>query len=230
MDRQEDVEELLRRLNSGEPAVQSAAPAVAETASPLSTIRVNVRGWLEPALQRLQSSDLAVGIHAATTGGGGRITSIAALIGICVSGVGAGTYCVATALLPEPKPAIRSEAKAGSKSKESHDRKAHRAARATKTQTVRASTVSQAEPKSSAGAPHRPAQTRASVRTPVDRDEFSFETGSSAGGTSPRPTSGAGSTSAARSTSNTSFETGNPAPRPTRQGEFSDGAGGEFSP
>jgi RNA polymerase sigma factor (sigma-70 family) len=112
MDRQQDVEELMRRLNSGEPAVQSAAPAVAESASRLSTVRVNVRGWLEPALQRLQSSDLAMGVHAATTGGGGRITSIAALIGICVSGVGAGTYCVATALLPDPKPAIRSEAKA----------------------------------------------------------------------------------------------------------------------
>jgi RNA polymerase sigma factor (sigma-70 family) len=111
MEHQQDVEELMRRLNSGEPAVQSAAPAVAESAGRLSTVRVNLRGWLEPALQRLQSSDLAMGVHAATTGGGGRITSIAALIGICVSGVGAGTYCVATALLPDPKPAIRSEAK-----------------------------------------------------------------------------------------------------------------------
>ena len=110
IDHQRDVEELMRRLNSGEPAVQSAAPAVAESATRLSTVRVNVRGWLEPALQRLQSSDLAIGVHAATTGGGGRITSIAALIGICVSGVGAGTYCVATALLPDPKPAIRSHA------------------------------------------------------------------------------------------------------------------------
>ena len=40
----------------------------------LSTVRVNVRGWVEAALQRLQSSDLAIGIHAASTGGGGRIT------------------------------------------------------------------------------------------------------------------------------------------------------------
>ena len=55
--------------------------ALAESASRLSTVRVNLRGWLEPAIQRLQSSDLAMGVHAATTGGGGRITSIAALSG-----------------------------------------------------------------------------------------------------------------------------------------------------
>jgi hypothetical protein len=112
MERQEDVDELFRRLNSGEAAVQPVAPSVAEGVGRLSTVRINVRGWVETALHRLQSSDLAIGVHAASTGGGGRITSIAALIGICVSGVGAGTYCVATALLPDPKPAIRSESKA----------------------------------------------------------------------------------------------------------------------
>jgi RNA polymerase sigma factor (sigma-70 family) len=111
LDRQQEVDELFRRLNSGESAVQPVAPSVAEGVGRLSTVRINLRGWAETALHRLQSSDLAMGVHAASTGGGGRITSIAALIGICVSGVGAGTYCVATALLPDPKPAIRSEAK-----------------------------------------------------------------------------------------------------------------------
>ena len=111
MEQQEKVDELFRRLNSGEAAVQPAAPSVAEGVGRLSTVRINLRGWLETGLQRLQSSDLAIGVHAASTGGGGRITSLAALIGICVSGVGAGTYCVATVLLPDPKPAIRSESK-----------------------------------------------------------------------------------------------------------------------
>jgi hypothetical protein len=110
LDRQQDMDELFRRLNGGESAVQPVAPSVAEGVSRLSTVRINVRGWAETALHRLQSSDLAIAVHAATTGGGGRVASIAALIGICVSGVGAGTYCVATALLPDPKPAIRSEA------------------------------------------------------------------------------------------------------------------------
>ena len=146
IDHQQDVEELMRRLNSGEPAVQSAAPAVAESASRLSTVRVNVRGWLEPALQRLQSSDLAIGVHAATTGGGGRITSVAALIGICVSGVGAGTYCVATALLPDPKPAIRSHAKTPPQSKHVRDRRASKVAPRSQNQRVRLLTVAQRDP------------------------------------------------------------------------------------
>jgi hypothetical protein len=77
----------------------------------MSGARVHLRGWLEAALQRLQSSDLAIGVHAATSGGGGRISAIAALIGICVSGAGAGTYCVATALLPDTKPAIHAAAR-----------------------------------------------------------------------------------------------------------------------
>ena len=111
MEQQEKVDELFRRINAGEAAVQPVAPSVAEGVGRLSTVRPNLRGWVEMALQRLQSSDLAISVHAASTGGGGRITSIAALIGICVSGVGAGTYCVATALLPDPKPAIRSESK-----------------------------------------------------------------------------------------------------------------------
>jgi hypothetical protein len=92
MDRQQEVDELFRRLNGGESAVQPVAPSVAEGVERLPTVRINLRGFVETAAQRLQSSDLAIGVHAATTGGGGRITSVAALIGICLSGVGAGTY------------------------------------------------------------------------------------------------------------------------------------------
>ena len=111
MEQSEHVDEVFRRLNASEAAVQPVAPSVAETASRLSSARLNLREWAEAALQRLQSSDLAMSVHAATSGGGGRVASVAALIGVCVSGVGAGTYCVATALLPDPKPAIRAEAK-----------------------------------------------------------------------------------------------------------------------
>ena len=88
-----------------------STPEVVEGVERASTARLNLRGWVEAGLQRLQSSDVALGVHAAASSGGGRVASIAALIGVCVSGVGAGTYCVATALLPDPKPAIRAEAK-----------------------------------------------------------------------------------------------------------------------
>src|SRR5215204_644833 len=42
LDRQEDVDELFRRLNAGEPAVQPVAPSVAEGVGRLSTARVNL--------------------------------------------------------------------------------------------------------------------------------------------------------------------------------------------
>jgi RNA polymerase sigma factor (sigma-70 family) len=53
-------------------------------------------------LHRTNSSDLAAGIHIATTTGGGRIATLGALIGMCLSGVGAGTVCVVTGLLEDP--------------------------------------------------------------------------------------------------------------------------------
>lgn len=56
-------------------------------------------------LHRFNGSDVATGIQLAGAGGGGRTGGIAALIGFCLSGVGAGTYCVATLVLPaEPPP------------------------------------------------------------------------------------------------------------------------------
>jgi RNA polymerase sigma factor (sigma-70 family) len=178
MDRQEEVDELFRRLNGGESAVQPVAPSVAEGVGRLSTVRVNVRDWAETALQRLQSSDLAIGVHAASTGGGGRITSIAALIGICVSGVGAGTYCVATALLPDPKPAIRSETKTAKRKATENKlvrlpapagQAAVRTPTPTPTRTTRHATrtAARSTPKSHEQAPISPAQ--------AGTQDFSFE-------------------------------------------------------
>ena len=110
MQRAEQLDEAFRQLHAVD-------PELVEGATRASTARLNLRGWVEAALQRLQSSDVALGVHAAASSGGGRVASIAALIGVCVSGVGAGTYCVATALLPDPKPAIRAEAKPSAKRK-----------------------------------------------------------------------------------------------------------------
>jgi RNA polymerase sigma factor (sigma-70 family) len=107
MQKAEQLDEAFRQLHAVEPSTVTHA----------STTRLNLRGWVEAALQRLQSNDVVLGVHAAASSGGGRVASIAALIGVCVSGVGAGTYCVATALLPDPKPAIRAEAKPSAKRK-----------------------------------------------------------------------------------------------------------------
>ena len=51
---------------------------------------------------RAQASDVATGIHVASTSGGGRIATIAATIGFCLSSVGVGTVCVVSGLVPSP--------------------------------------------------------------------------------------------------------------------------------
>ena len=223
MDRQQDVEELMRWLNSGEPAVQSVAPQVAESASRLSTVRVNIRGSLEPALQRLQASDLAIGVHAATTGGGGRITSIAALIGICVSGVGAGTYCVATALLPDPKPAIRSEANAAKQKTSTHARAKRRAPQATPSGSPSGSrqrAVASSRPPATKSAQR--VRTSSGGKQSAHRDEFSFEIGGA-----PAESQYASNPSARSASSQTSTYAA--ASKPTQPAPAPAGGPGEFS-
>ena len=235
MEQAEQLDEAFRRMNAGEAAVQPVAPAVAETATRLSSARLNFRGWVEVALQRLQSSDVAMSVHAATSGGGGRITSIAALIGVCVSGVGAGTYCVATALLPDPKPAIRAEAKPPPSAK----RKAQRRSRTAQvTETARAQTraASQISPTpTSVPVTRRPVRSKRSA--PASQDEFSFESGQGASSQGPRARSNSASSRQAASVSasggnpstSSAFETGSaPSASSTGANEFE--SGGEFSP
>jgi RNA polymerase sigma factor (sigma-70 family) len=73
-------------------------------------------------LHRTQSSDVAAGAYIASSTGGGRIATIATIIGFCVSGVGAGTLCVATGVVnapswildgsdraPVPKPTVKAK-------------------------------------------------------------------------------------------------------------------------
>ena len=230
MEHQDKVDELFRRLNAGEAAVQPLAPSIAEGVGRVSTVRINLRGWVETALQRLQSSDLAIGVHAASTGGGGRITSVAALIGICVSGVGAGTYCVATALLPDPKPAIRSEPKPAK-------RKASPSRRAPKTNTTAStSRAPSKQPGGVSGSRATAAQTPKTVPKSTRResrarpDEFSFETGTRPTGSQPTSPPQASSAATARTASTGGFESGSTTRGTTSGGEFGSGTGGEFSP
>ncbi|HYH87751.1 MAG TPA: sigma-70 family RNA polymerase sigma factor [Solirubrobacteraceae bacterium] len=223
MERQQELEEAFRRLNQGD----VIAPSVAEGVGRLSTVRINARGWIETALQRLQSSDVALGVHAATAGGGGRITSIAALIGICVSGVGAGTYCVATVLLPDPKPAILSEERPKSKRKDSSHATGS-ASRARKPSTKSSASIQDSRP-AQRTTPTRPARAQPDRHRnkPVQGDEFSFET-SQAALSSQRGSVTRSGNATGTAASNGTFESGESAsPGPS---EFADGTGGEFSP
>ena len=53
--------------------------------------------------QRLQGSDVATTAQiAAANSGGGRIATIGAIVGLCLSGVGAGTVCVVSGVIENP--------------------------------------------------------------------------------------------------------------------------------
>ena len=229
MERAEQIDEAFRRLNAGESAVQPLAPSVAETAGQFSGVRLNLRGWIETGLQRLQSSDVALGVHAATSGGGGRITSVAALIGICVSSVGAGTYCVATALLPEPKPAIRAEAKPSKRSTKAAEQRRRQTPRVDPSPVRLARSQSTPSPQPADHDPADQPQRSGSRGKTVQADEFSFEQ-QAAQATSGGATASTSRQSPTASTSNGTFESGASSNPPAARGEFSDGTGGEFAP
>lgn len=72
-------------------------------AAPLRWVRERIRHYVSTLLQRADSSDVAGAIHALSTSGGGRgVATLGALLGLCLSGVGAGTVCVVTGVVEAP--------------------------------------------------------------------------------------------------------------------------------
>lgn len=63
-------------------------------------LRHDVASWFH----RLNPSDLATGVQIASSSGGGRVATLGAIVGFCLSGIGAGTVCVVTGLVPSPLP------------------------------------------------------------------------------------------------------------------------------
>ena len=62
-------------------------------------LKAQVYAWIH----RLQGSDVVTTAQVtAGTGGGGRIATIGAIVGLCLSSVGAGTVCVVTGIVPNP--------------------------------------------------------------------------------------------------------------------------------
>jgi uncharacterized membrane protein YgcG len=202
---------------------------VAETVGRVAGVRVNARAWIEAAIQRLQSNDVVLGVHVATNSGGGRIASLAALIGVCLSGVGAGTYCVATALLPDPKPPLRAEAPKRAKTPTSKSHRIHLPPHTRR--VVVAATATPAPRRATSPSPtQRNASPRPTTR-PSDQaqaGEFQFESGSTSG--SSRATTSRGAPAGSTSSAPT-FETGGSREGGSGSGgEFSSPNGGEFSP
>ena len=126
----------------------------AERASRLSS----PRPVLQALLHRITSSDLVTSAQLATSTGGGRTAAVAALIGVCLSGVGAGTYCVATALLPDP-PIVKS-----SQRSIEHEPRAHR-----RTPTHRTTSAPATKPRTMAVATSTPAAPRRTQKSTQHR-------------------------------------------------------------
>ena len=76
-----------------------------ERIGPLDALRHDITAFFH----RAQASDFATGVHVASTGGGGRIATVAAVLGLCLSGAGVGTVCVVTGLIQSPLLLLRDE-------------------------------------------------------------------------------------------------------------------------
>ena len=72
---------------------------------------VRLKDELLAVFHRTSGSDAATGVYIATSSGGGRISTIATIIGFCVSGVGAGALCVATGVVEAPRWILGHEAR-----------------------------------------------------------------------------------------------------------------------
>ena len=71
--------------------------------------RTDVDGWLTDLKHRIleffhraQASDVATGIQIATSGGGGRLATVAAVLGLCLSSAGVATVCVVSGVVSDP--------------------------------------------------------------------------------------------------------------------------------
>jgi DNA-directed RNA polymerase specialized sigma24 family protein len=87
-----DVPDLYQALSSAD-----ALPAA--SSGRWLELKAQVYGWIH----RLQGTDIvATAQVTAGAGGGGRIATIGAIVGLCLSSVGAGTVCVVTGIVPNP--------------------------------------------------------------------------------------------------------------------------------
>jgi RNA polymerase sigma factor (sigma-70 family) len=143
---------------------------------------------LQGLAHRLNGSEVAASVQLAGSSGGGRGLSVAAMLGICVSSLGAGTVCVVTLVSPERQPPV------------------HRAEPVKRAHPVRKAVVEKpptavvvfATPTPVPTRRHRQAATPRTSRTPassrhedsgpaapavVGQQEFAFESAAPSGGT-----------------------------------------------
>ena len=168
-----------------------------------------LRAEAQQLAHRLLGSDVATGAQLSAGAGGGRGMGIAAILGVCLTGAGAGTYCAVTGTLPDPVGIVRQQGDA-----DREERAERRAAAATRRRraprpprTTTAYVISRPTPAPTATPARRPRRSPAarsagrasggtSTASPAPaapsrpaKQEFGFE---AAGGGSSQPAASAG--------------------------------------
>ena len=235
----------LHRLALHLPFVAGIAPAhwlgdrVLAGADPTGDRGGDVKGLVQGLVHRFTGSDAATSVQLASSGGG-RGPAVAALVGLCLSG-GAGTYCVATGVLPDPtrvmpRKAAAEEPRPKAERRGKDDRAEHRRvphepspppAEPLPARPVEAMTSAPAaEPEPEAKPVERRPKRRVAERESDEADpggEFGFEgtTGSPGATAAPAPLPApVASTSTTSSSSGSSGSAPASSPPPTSGGEF----------
>jgi RNA polymerase sigma factor (sigma-70 family) len=172
------------------------------------------RTLVHDLLHRIGGSDLATSVQAVAGLGGGRSAAVAALLGVCLSGLGAGTYCAATALLPDP-PVVTTQPKAKATSAAATHRPRARqqtasAPAAKPRMTLVATPVPTATRTPRPPSPPRHRSRTSSSSSPsssASRQEFGFESATGSSGTS-TPTARTASTGGSHSSGGRSSAAG----------------------
>jgi RNA polymerase sigma factor (sigma-70 family) len=163
-------------------------------------------------VHRANASDVATGLNVAAGSGGGRVATIAATIGVCVTSATVGTACVVTSFLSTPTNRLhstsaehrshgdRGQSRAANQPTASDAQSAPSGYGNTATATAQPHTAPRATPATNAKPVHQTHRKKTHSRTAAE-DEFGFETASA---TEPRVatgTTGSSTTSTAQSAS-----------------------------
>lgn len=189
------------------------------------------RPLLHGLLQRFGSPDAIASVQMASSGGG-RGPAVAALLGLCLSGGAAGSYCLATGVLPDPTRLVRDAGEERVRERAAVKPRKRAAERAEPTPeppvaavssvTTRRPPVATPTPEPARRAAPEPSRPRRERSSP--EQEFGFESAgaSSGGAAAPEPTAPAATTATTTPppSGGGGTTTSSPPPPPTSGGEF----------
>jgi RNA polymerase sigma factor (sigma-70 family) len=176
----------------------------AEQPGRLVELKTQLWGWLH----RLEGADVATGAQIAAGTGGGRVATIGAVIGLCLSGLGAGTVCVVTGVVHSPFAPERPQHAPARPEAGARPEPPRRRHEFEQPKQYQAATLSDEPTKNVRIRAHEPKAARANPGTTIERGnnpaarEFDFESGA----TRARPSQARAATISPTSRQATNFE------------------------